>query len=67
MQSRSAYLNQIARYALYGLDPDLVDQYPSRIKSISVDDLKSVAKKYFTPERRATGVVRGQGDPAAGR
>ena len=53
--------------ALYGLDPDLLEQYAGRIKAITVEEIKSVARRYFTLDRRAMGVVRGQGDPSLTR
>ena len=67
LQSRFSYLNEIARYSLYGLDPDLLEQYAGRIKAITVEEIKSVARRYFTLDRRAMGVVRGQGDPSLTR
>ncbi|MBI4456815.1 MAG: insulinase family protein [Acidobacteria bacterium] len=64
LQSRFNYLNTLARYWLLSGDADQLEQYPSRIKSITIEEIKAVAKKYFTLNKYASGIVRGAAEPA---
>jgi zinc protease len=58
LQSRRAYLNEVARYVLFGIEVEELNDYPARIKSITIEDIKSAARKYFTTNTYATGTVR---------
>ncbi len=64
MQSRFNYLNEIARYAILAGDVDQLEQYSGRVKSITIEEIKAAAKKYFTPGKHASGIVRGEAESA---
>ncbi|HEV8130387.1 MAG TPA: pitrilysin family protein [Acidobacteriota bacterium] len=64
MQSRFYYLGEIIRHAMFGADAEQVDQYPSRIKSITIEEIKAAARKYFVEEKQAVGIVRAETQPA---
>ena len=58
LQSRRVYLNEVARYVIFGIDVEEMNDYATRVKSITVEDIKSAARKYFTTDKYATGTVR---------
>ncbi|HEY3128110.1 MAG TPA: pitrilysin family protein [Acidobacteriota bacterium] len=64
LQSRFNYLNEITRYAILAGGVDQLEQYSARIKSITIEEIKAAAKKYFISEKHASGIVRGEAEPA---
>ncbi|MBI2821341.1 MAG: insulinase family protein [Acidobacteria bacterium] len=60
LQSRFSYLGEIARHAILGGEMDPFERYAERIKSVTLEEIKAAARKYFTPELHVLAVVRGQ-------
>jgi predicted Zn-dependent peptidase len=46
---------------LFGEGLEEIDEYPERIRALTVDDLQRVARTHFDPNKRVEGIIRGTG------
>ena len=60
-QSGASVLSDVVDAWLHGSGLDELGEYESRIRALTARELQDVAERYFVPERRAEGVVRGRG------
>jgi zinc protease len=64
-ESAGAVMGDIADSWLFGASLAELAQFESRVRSVEASDMLRVAKKYFDPDRRVEGVVRGTGRSGA--
>ncbi|HET9424076.1 MAG TPA: pitrilysin family protein [Gemmatimonadaceae bacterium] len=59
MQSGGAVLGEIADAFMFGSLAEL-DEVDANVRAVTLEDIRAVAVKYFDPERRVEGIVRGR-------
>lgn len=59
IQHRLSLLDRMIKNFLLGRGHEEPNEYASKIKSVTKDDVKSVARRYIDPEHQAIGIVRG--------
>jgi zinc protease len=65
-QSGASVLSEVVDAWLFGDLTELIT-YESRIRSVTPADLQRVARKYFDPERRVEGIIRGKREEGGGK
>jgi zinc protease len=60
-ESGKAILGDMIDAWMLGSGPSELAEHDSRVSAVSADDVLQLARKYFDPDRRAEGVVRGVG------
>jgi predicted Zn-dependent peptidase len=46
---------------MFGSGLHELNEYESRVRGVTAGEMRDVARKYFDPERRVEGIVRGVG------
>lgn len=59
-QSGSAVMGEILDAWLFGTLAEL-DEYETRVREVTAEGIRDVASRYFDPQRRVEGIVRGTG------
>jgi zinc protease len=59
-QSGGAVLNDVLDAYLFGESLDELTEYDTRIRSVTTDGIRALARRYFDEERLVQGVVRGK-------
>jgi zinc protease len=60
-ESGGAVLGEMLDAWMFGSGLRELDEYESRVRAVTREELLSLAKEYFVPERRVEGIVRGVG------
>lgn len=63
LQSNSALASIYSRWQMVGRGAMAVDTYPDEVRTVTSDDIKRVAKKYFASSKYALGLVEGELSP----
>ncbi|MEP6765614.1 MAG: insulinase family protein, partial [Gemmatimonadaceae bacterium] len=61
-QSGASVLGDVVDAYLFGNGLDELTQFVQHVERVTADDILQLAQKYFDPERRVEGVVRGLGN-----
>jgi zinc protease len=59
-QSGAAMLSDMVDAFMFGSLSDLTD-YDGRVRAVTPEGMRQVAERYFDPDRRVEGIVRGTG------
>lgn len=60
-ESGGAVLGEMLDAWMFGTGLSELDEYDARIRAVTADEMREVARRYFDPERRVEGIVRGIG------
>jgi zinc protease len=61
LQTSSAIASDLTWCYLFGLGLDFRERFLDRLRGITLEDVRSVAKKYFTGENHTVAILRGRG------
>jgi zinc protease len=59
LETNSALVRQYAKAELVGKGIEDVEEYPQRIREVTREQVRQVARRYFDPANLAVGVIRG--------
>ena len=59
-QSSAALMGELVDAYLFGQLGELAE-FESRVRAVTAEEMRAVARRYFDPERRVEGIVRGKG------
>jgi zinc protease len=61
LQTNGALASEIAQNYLYGLGLDYTERFLDRVKSVTLDEIKAIAKKYLSRDNYTVAILRGKG------
>jgi len=60
-ESGAALLGEMLDAWMFGEGLQELVEYDTRVRAVTADQMRDVARKYFDPEKRVEGIVRGVG------
>jgi len=61
LQTNSALASEITQHYLYGLGLDFTERFLERVRTISLEEVRDVAKKYLSHDNYTVAILRGRG------